>query len=124
MWASDDGTGKNQPEKDNHKEITFLEVNLVDLRDVSIVLRSFGTTKLLTQYAQQLDNGIQETLKDFRSAVDENIIDEFEKAQKNASDLAVPVAQNWGAHGSDGGMVWARCIKPHLPSMYCANILA
>lgn len=62
-------------------------------------------------YIQHLDGGVQDTVKDLRDAIDENITDDFEKAQKNASDVAVPVAQSWGAHRSEGGLYWARYVR-------------
>lgn len=85
LWGSNDGTGKNMSKEQKAKENGIVKKLLVNLEDAMD-----KTTNLCT-----------ERVKD---ALVKNIQAQYVTAHTEAQKVALPTAEGWGVHRTDGGL--------------------
>ncbi|KAM7199901.1 nuclear GTPase SLIP-GC [Naviculisporaceae sp. PSN 640] len=88
MWATDDGTRSNFSDAEKRAEEQRIR-------------------GLLVKIEQDLDKAVDETFTAIGDALAENVYEKFDLFIPKAIEAALPTATHWGAHKSEGGMLWA-----------------
>lgn len=88
LWASDDGTGVKLTATQKDGEKQFL-------------------TKKLKELEKALEKVVTEIMVDAADTIDDQLFAKFAPAVHAAATEALPRAQAWGAHKSDGGLYWS-----------------
>lgn len=87
LWASDDGTGIKLTATQQDIEKSILSKKLKDLE-------------------KTLEKVVNETMTDAVDTIDDQLFAKFPPAAYAAAQEALPRAQGWGAHRSNGGLHW------------------
>ncbi|GKT85786.1 tat pathway signal sequence [Colletotrichum tofieldiae] len=105
MWAANGGSRSQLSDQDSWKEETSLRAQLSALDKVCSPLFREAEHSLTSH--QDFANAVDECVAAVKDALSESIYDLFDQTIPAASDAAVPTASGWGAHRSEGGMLWA-----------------
>lgn len=88
LWGSNDGTGKNMSKEEKARENGVVK-------------------KLLGNLEDAMDKTTNLCKKRVKDALVKNIQAQYAAAHAEAQKVALPTAEGWGAHRSDGGLYWS-----------------
>ncbi|KAH8716864.1 hypothetical protein GQ44DRAFT_624695 [Phaeosphaeriaceae sp. PMI808] len=87
LWASDDGTGLKLTDDDKRKQVRYLEKRLGELE-------------------RGLEESVRACIHAMKREMDDHIFNKYPALINEAMTAAPETAQKWGAHRSDGGLMW------------------
>lgn len=88
----------------NSMQIWTVSDNTRSTTELTMRREEMHLRKLLNDLEERLDSSIEESMNMFHQTLEEHIYEMFNVMVRQAVNNAVPTAEGWGAHRSEGGL--------------------